>query len=178
MTPASTFEKFLTSVFYTSIIGVSSFLLVFYLVDLAFVSLLNSNLDSIRTAQEAVLNVRPIVMPAKDMFSEIFSDKMYLRNFSYNLISPFAVTSIFLLGSIYFKRFHYIKTATTLILFLVLWVSTSLYVMKLVTDDTVWIGNQYWQNENHVMQVFALIAFTVTIVFSVITYIRLKEKEV
>ncbi|RZL33840.1 MAG: hypothetical protein EOO96_11405 [Pedobacter sp.] len=174
MTPASTFEKFLTAIFYTSIVSVCSFLLVFYLVDLAFVTLLNASLNPEQTA--AIHSGQ--AKPAQSMLSEILRDQTALRYFGYNLISPFTVTSIFLLGSIYFKRFHYIKTAIVVILFIVLWVSLTFYFMNLMIADTVWIGNQYWHNDSHIFLIFSLVALVVTIAFWITTYIRLKEKEV
>ncbi|MCX3264754.1 hypothetical protein [Pedobacter agri] len=171
MIPASIFEKFVSGVFYTSILSTSSFLLVFYLVDLAFVTFFNGQISHMIDSNLAL-------KPAETIVNEVSNDTQYLNYFKYNLISPFTVTSIFLLGSIYFKRFHYIKTAIVVILFTVLWVSLTFYFMNLMIADTVWIGNQYWHNDSHIFLIFSLVALVVTIAFWITTYIRLKEKEV
>lgn len=171
MIPASTFEKFVTGVFYASIVSACSFLLIFYLVDAAFVAYFNGQINHMIT-----LNAE--LKPAQTMVEEVFQDPKTLNYFKYNMVSPFTVTGIFLLGSIYFKRHNYIKTATTLILFLVLWVTSTIYTMKLVTDGTVWVGNSYWQNERNIMQIFGIASLLITIAFYITVYIRLKEKEV
>ncbi len=49
MIPASTFEKFLTSIFFTGILSTVSFVIIFYLTDLAFVSKLRSIYQSVVT---------------------------------------------------------------------------------------------------------------------------------
>ena len=81
MIPASTFEKFLTGVFFTSILTSASFLLLFYLTDLAF-----------------VMNIKA-KMPAEQYF--------FVKNnpnaFKPIYLIPFFVSSVFLLGSIYFS---------------------------------------------------------------------------
>jgi len=171
MTPASMFEKFTSGILYTSIVSPFSFLVIFYLVDAAFITSFNGQINDMITGNSAL-------KPAQAMMEEIINDPSYLNYFKYNAISPFAITSIFLLGSIYFKRFHYIKTATILILFTILWVSSTMYIMKLVTDGTVWVGNSYWQIDSNVYQIFTLVGLFLTIAFYVTTYIRLKEKEV
>ncbi|RZK19614.1 MAG: hypothetical protein EOO86_07090 [Pedobacter sp.] len=171
MTPASMFEKFASGIFYTSIVSTSCFLLIFYLVDSAFVTYFNGQISHMIVANSAL-------KPAQTIVEEIFNDTKNLTYFKYNMVSPFAVASIFLLGSIYFKSFHYIKTATILILFTILWVSTTMYIMKLITDGTVWVGNSYWQVDNNIFQIFTSVGMIITITFYVTIYIRLKEKEV
>ncbi|RZL44582.1 MAG: hypothetical protein EOO93_27790, partial [Pedobacter sp.] len=44
MTPASTFEKFLSGVFYTTLVSFASYIILFYLIDLSFVKYLNMHL--------------------------------------------------------------------------------------------------------------------------------------
>lgn len=179
MTPASVLEKFLTSFFYSSIVSIISFTLVFYLVDLCFVSLLNSQLSLFKVSAEYKTQYKPgELLPTQSIIAEIFEKKanmQYLKSF---FIFPFTIASIFLLGSIYFNRFHYIKTAIALTLFCILWWGSTLYFLNLITKDTVWIGNQYWVSEENVMNVFGLVGLAITACFWITTYIRLKEKEV
>ena len=106
--PASTFEKFLTGVFYTSILSVLSFILVFVLTDFIFISYIKSYFQS----QANLTDIENI----KSFFAKVEFDDLIPF---YTI--PFLVTSIFMLGSIYFNRFHYIKTAISVMIFSGIW---------------------------------------------------------
>ena len=183
MIPASTFEKFLTGVFFTAILSTVSFLVIFYLTDLAFVSKLKSihpsakliaaftDANSDRITTENIQNI------------SYFFTRNYPKQFvSVFLLTPFFVTSVFLLGSIYFNKFHYIKTAICVMIFSGLW---TWIIVK--TGQGLFEGKVLIQHGG-VMDVdnpklwaeigaFALMLL-LTAIFWVITYVRLKEKEV
>lgn len=163
--PASTFEKFLTGVFYTSILSVLSFILVFLLTDFIFISYIKSYFQS----QANLTDIENI----KSFFARVeFYDLIPFYTI------PFLVTSIFMLGSIYFNRFHYIKTAIILMIFnglvwyILMKASDIIFSGKMSVDGGINTGR-----ENSQWISFSLIAIF-SIIAWVIGYIRLKEKEV
>ncbi|SDD42090.1 hypothetical protein SAMN04488024_105384 [Pedobacter soli] len=169
--PASTLEKFLTAMFYTLIVSIPSYLLCFYLVDAAFVSSIRDS--HTLTSSYTDYDGKKIVI---DHFAYFFSTEtaIQFRSFYY---MPLLINSIFLLGSIFFKNFHYVKTAISLMVFVVLWIASTIYVMSKLTDNTVWVGSPYWQDETHIFFATNLVALCLTMIFWLITFIRLKEKE-
>lgn len=160
MIPASTFEKWLCAVFYTGVLSIISFLLIFYLADLAFIKY-----------GESIGAQSP-----KLFFTEFFE-----RDITPYLIAvPVMVTSVFLLGSVYFNRFHYIKTAVITLIFL--------YVIGYLTFRA-----GQWLSEGRTMKAVVVFgddpkqsAFILTLLSTMaitaylwlITFFRLKEKEV
>ena len=162
--PASTFEKFLTGIFFTSILTYVSFILLFYLTDLAFIAKLKG-------------------LYADDLTNlEYFFPKNNPNVFLPLYIAPFFVTSLFLLGSIYFNKFHYIKTAISVMIF-----SGILSAILFKTGAFLFEGKIMIQEENrnmnHLSQSTAewlglLLLAVLTLIFWSITYVRLKEKEV
>jgi hypothetical protein len=162
--PASTFEKFLTGIFFTSILTYVSFILLFYLTDLAFITKLKG-------------------LYADDLTNlEYFFPKNNPNVFLPLYIAPFFVTSLFLLGSIYFNKFHYIKTAISVMIF-----SGILSAILFKTGAFLFEGKILIQEENrnmnHMSQNTAewlglLLLVVLTGIFWSITYVRLKEKEV
>jgi len=170
MTPASVFEKFLAGVVYTALISLFSYLLIFYLTDLAFVKYLNGHLNAFN--HPGIKEVEPILQ-------EIFRGKEFTRYWVYFFALPFLITSIFLLGSIYFNRFHYIKTALSVMVF----VGLASYI---VVKFSVWlmenkVRHHYnFRNDGKDQILLAILLTTsiITVIIWAITYIRLKEKEV
>ena len=175
MTPASVFEKFLAGVVYTAVISLFSYLLIFYLTDLAFVKYLNSHLDAFK----GLLPNNAIVKPVETITHQVFTDEGYRKYCSYFFAFPFLITSIFLLGSVYFNRFHYIKTALSVMVFIGL---ASYLVVKLST----WLMEGKVANYHHfrkedkdwILLLILLVTSIITLIIWTITYIRLKEKEV
>ena len=172
MMPASTLEKFLVGVWYTAIVTIVSYLLVFYVVDLGFVKYLNSNLDAFSVALYKKREIKPV----HTMLNEVLSDANYRRYLRFFFFIPFMFTSIFLLGSVYFNRFHYIKTAMAVLLF----TGVAGYIIfkagGFLTKDMVRSGLE--TKEDVSLQWIFIITGLVTVVMWLITYIRLKEKEV
>ena len=164
MIPASTFEKFLTGLFFTAILSTLSYVVIFYLTDLAFTAKIS---DLVQDKNQ--------VLP----FFEKNSEESFKSLF---LIIPFFVTSVFLLGSIYFNKFHYIKTAISVMIFLGV-ISSILFK----TGEWLFAGkiringgnrslDQITQSTAEMLGALAILALTL-VIWS-ITYIRLKEKQV
>ena len=171
MIPASTFEKFMVSIFYTVIVTVLGYLLVFYLIDLGFVKYLNANLNTFKSAETLKTPIKAV----DGLFDQVISDKKYLKYCSAFFAFPFLITSIFLLGSIYFNRFHYIKTAVSVIIFTYA-VGYLIYkTCDLLTRNMTRINIHF--NEKNVLLWIFLVSVTITVALWFITYIRLKEKE-
>ncbi|MBE5320550.1 hypothetical protein IM793_15390 [Pedobacter sp. MR2016-19] len=175
MTPASVFEKFLAGVVYTAIISLFSYLLIFYLTDLAFVKYLNGHLDAFKGLSPN----NAIVKPVEAINYQVFNDEGYRKYCSYFFAFPFLITSVFLLGSVYFNRFHYIKTALSVMVFTGL---ASYLVVKL----SMWLmegkvanhHNFRKEDRDWILLIVLLVTSIITLIIWTITYIRLKEKEV
>lgn len=172
MTPASTFEKFLSGVFYTTLISFASYIIIFYLIDISFVKYLNMHLSEFKS-----LNNKGASIAAVDsIFSQVFNDAKYREYCMAFFGFPFLITSIFLLGSAYFTSFHYIKTAVSVMLFL----AAGLYLIYKAADvlttgkSKITIGG----DKEKILLSLCLITLVLTLIFWVITYVRLKEKEV
>lgn len=161
--PASTFEKFLTGVFFAGLLSTICFIAIFYLTDLAFVAKVktlseNSNLTAL-------------------YFFERNNDG---QNFLPLYATPLFFTSIFLLGSIYFNKFHYIKTAISVMIFSGIWAYLIYKAGEaLFTDRVSKVSMNMNSNTKDNVQLYSFaILLLLTIVFWAITYVRLKEKEV
>lgn len=172
MIPASRLEKFIASIFYTVIVSLSAYLLLFFLVDFAFVSYLKSLGNSVTTytyesGEQVVLE------------NWIYFFKLEQGKFMYYLyFLPFLLNALFLLGSIAYKNYQYIKTAITMIVYVAIWVIIFGYVMKLKTENTIQVNKYFFQEEVHTFQLFMVIGIILTLVFWGLAFLRLKEKEV
>ena len=162
--PASTFEKFLTGIFFTSVLTYISFILLFYITDLLFITKLKGIYSNDYTELQFLFSKN-----RKDFFMPLY-------------VVPFFVTSVFLLGSIYFNKFHYIKTAISVMIF-----SGIIFLILFKTGEFLFDGKiliqQEDRNMNHMPQHTAewlgvLLLVVLTAIFWSITYVRLKEKEV
>ena len=161
--PASTFEKFLTGVFFAGILSTICFIGIFYLTDLAFVAQVKNLPEKLGTT-------------ALYFYEKNNDGQSFLPLYA----TPLFITSIFLLGSIYFNKFHYIKTTISVMIFSGLWA----YIIYKTGDalfsarvSTVSMNMNNNTKENIGLYIFLLL-MALTIVFWTITYVRLKEKEV
>ncbi len=177
--PASTFEKFLTGLFFVIFLGIGSYLLLFYVTDLIFVARIRNLYEGVSAVSTAVGEVREVKITEELPY---FFEKNNPNEFKALYFLPFLVTSIFFLGSIYFNKFHYIKTAisvmifsgvTTYILF-----KTGEWLMKgkvMINDGDM--GNEHLSKSTAELYV-SILFIVLTLIFWSITYVRLKEKEV
>jgi hypothetical protein len=177
MIPASTFEKFVAGIFYTTVLGIIGYILLFYITDLLFISKLRSWYDA--SGNTSFVDGKKIEM--SQLFPYLFT-KNSPDLFKPIYIIPFFVTSVFLLGSIYFNKFHYIKTAISVMIFsgilsFILFKTGSwLFEGKIMIDQEDRNMNHMSQNTAEWLGVLLLVALTA--IFWSITYVRLKEKEV
>ncbi len=180
MIPASTFEKFLTGIFFTALLSTLSFIIIFYLTDLAFITKLKSMAHMIGREtfdSETGENIKSEMSNLSYFFVQNGFDHKFIP--IYGL--PFFVTSIFLLGSIYFNKYHYIKTAIFTMIFSGIWTWIMVKSGQTIFDGRIMINDS--QREYHNFKglielgLFFLILL-LTAIFWSITYTRLKEKQV
>lgn len=181
MIPASTFEKLVAGIFYTTVLGIFSYLLLFYLTDLAFVIKLRSWYE--HSGRNMFLDGEKVELA--EMFP-FFFPYFHFRNdrhmFEGFYMLPFLFTSLFLLGSIYFEKFHYIKTAIVVMIFSGIWTAIIAKSGKLLFDGRIPIDREQtrhiFQNRDSGEIWLTVLGIALTLIFWAITYVRLKEKEV
>lgn len=169
--PASVFEKFLAGIFYTAFVSISSYLIIFYLTDISYTAYINSQINALKAVNTAALEIKG----ARTFLTEIAPSQ---EVFSYFFAMPFLLTSIYLLGSIYFNRFHYIKTTVSVMIFSGVAMYIISEVSDLITKNMVMVNHSYRNDKSDVLTIILLITILLTLVFWIIAYIRLKEKEV
>ncbi|MGY4386530.1 hypothetical protein ACVWYN_003585 [Pedobacter sp. UYP24] len=177
--PASTFEKFVAAIFFTAILAVASYVAIFYLTDLGFVTKLRTIYSSIATSTsfDDSRGKFTVVKDNVDYFFNANRENLYPQL----LVLPFFVTSVFLLGSIYFNKFHYIKTAISVMIFSGIWGYIVINTIEFLArgrhnkQDSVF---SHGPDKDLALWLFALFISVLTMIFCVITYVRLKEKEV
>lgn len=171
MSPASVFEKFLCSMFYTAVVSIASYLLIFYIIDISFSSYFASILKEMKH-----LDIKGGIKGTQSLFEQTKAVKEDIWHF---IPAPLLITSVFLLGSIYFNRFHYIKTAISVMLFYGIASYIIYSALDFLTSDMVRINQSSHQNnQNSAFLLILLITTALTLIFWAITYVRLKEKEV
>ena len=186
MVPASTLEKTLCSIFYVVILFVIVFTVAFYLVNIITVGLANLiHPDYSGVARNGIVH--------KAHISNIFRIPGNPRNMAqYFFLLFFAVQSVAFLGSIYFPKYSYIKTAISitivcLVIALVGFYFTSFFMPRGGFNElsTYRVFSEDG-NETRVIQLPAWIGkvlkflffYAFPPIFWVTTYFRLKEKEV
>jgi hypothetical protein len=172
MTPASVFEKFMCGLFYSAIVSILSYLLIFYLTDLAFTNYVNSTLSTfkdVKLENQTLKGAQTFIdsaLPNMDVTRAFFA-------------IPFLIASIFFLGSIYFERFHYIKTAVSVMVFSGIASYLIFKTADLLTRDMVSVNRSFRsEDKDNILLIALLITMVLTLIFWTITYVRLKEKEV
>jgi hypothetical protein len=116
LVPASLFEKLLSAILYGVILYFVCYTLVYYAVDFIMVKVSNGIISTLAEHDHSVTN-------RSEDIANVFApnDRGAGEAFIYIILGYFAIQSIFLLGSVYFAKFQYIKTlVSALIVFLVL----------------------------------------------------------
>lgn len=174
--PASHIDKFLSSSFYIFIVFPIIFLLFYYLIDCSFVNIGNSIMDNYPRKGNVVKN------------EFVFIYMMNNKTLHLDTIVGVWVTiqSFIMVGSIYFKRWTYIKTAFTgLVLFFLIYLIAGTAFEILVTD----LAHQVEVNSNAYLQVKSIedvisditlicLKYIFTPILILIAYFKLKEKQV
>lgn len=183
LVPASTFEKLLCSLLYTVILFSVVFIASFYLVDTLMVAIAN-NLSAENAAAEkiTVINVFDVTLLSFNRDSVV--------NF---LLFFFSVQSAFLLGSVYFEKYSFIKTiiagfVACFILFCLMYFFNELVLPKggyhngFLTSYRVHIdgiNDRLIQVPRWIGETFLFLAMYFIAPFVwIVTYFRLKEKQV
>lgn len=183
LVPASAFEKLLCSILYTVVLFFVVFVAAYYLVDVLMVAIANSlPLDNATGEKASVINVFKITLVRFNRDSTI--------NF---LLFFFSVQSVFLLGSVYFEKYSFIKTIIAgfvggFLLFCLMY----FFTQKLLPDGgypsgflTAYrvhvdgINDHLVQVPRWIGEVFRfLMMYSIAPFFWIVTYFRLKEKQV
>lgn len=185
--PVSLLEKLLTTILFGVILFFICYTIIFYVIDIPMVKLSNEMIRS----KAALIHFANY--PIQEVTNVFFPPKLAEANiFIYILLGYFVIQSIFLLGSVYFVNFQFIKTLVAgLIVFLIL----VFFVHKVLgsfmpyggffTPFTVYRVNDVLKGElmiklpewlNSIL--LFLIKYSLAPCLWVVTYFRLKEKEV
>ena len=189
--PASHLEKLLCGILFGVVLFFLAYTAVFYLVDIPMVSLANQVIA--RQHQHWPGTWQPIgtveVLNLWNMPWAPIPDRQY----HLFLLGYFAVQSAFLLGSVYFARWSFIKTVIGILLF---WGGFIMFTDKVVNEHLPAGWHAYdmlrWYDNPDNSPVFRmvqlpdtverllviLVQYSIPPAFWVITYFRLKEKEV
>lgn len=183
LVPASTFEKLLCSLLYTTLLFFVVFTATYYLADVLMVGIANAITDPVEPG------VKITVVNVFDAISLPFNNDTTL-NF---LLFFLSIQSAFLLGSVYFAKYSFIKTIISgfIIGFLVFcflyFVATRLlppgdYTSGFLTAYRVrmdGVDDRLVQIPGWIGQVFRfLIMYGIAPFLWTVTYYRLKEKQV
>ncbi|MBO9200918.1 MULTISPECIES: hypothetical protein [Niastella] len=115
LTPASALEKLLTAIVFGVILFFISYTIVFYAFDVIMLKVANGVMSNWLEQHHRAPR------PPQELLNVFIPDDSAKEFLFYILLIFFAVQSIFLLGSLYFVKFQYIKTLVSgLIVFLVL----------------------------------------------------------
>lgn len=166
LVPASAFEKFLCSLFFAVILFPLLIIGAFYLVDVSMVALSNSFLANSIRGKSTVVNILAV-----DFLRFNANQAIKL------LVIFFSIESLFLLGSVYFKKYNFIKTIITgflifLLCFLLVYIIAE-HVLPEKEDDYYFLKIEKW-----FPTVLQVLAYAIAPLAWVATYFVLKAKQV
>jgi hypothetical protein len=183
LVPASAFEKLLCSLLYTVVLFFVVFTLAYYLVDIVMVNIANGIYGSQSNASKAsVVNMFKVNLLRFNSDSSL--------NF---LLMFFSVQSAFLLGSVYFEKYSFIKTIISgfvgcFILFCLMYLLNEKllpegdYPRGFLTAYRVYVdgvNDPLVQVPRWIGEVFRfLLMYAIAPFLWIVTYYRLKEKQV
>ncbi len=178
MAPASILEKFLNGLLYSIVLLFIVLTLVFYFVDVTMIYIFNK------------INVSMGYASSRSNVANVFIVKEHNKNIVLYLLLAFvSIQSFFLLGSVYFKRYSFIKTIIALFILFFLFISWMGYFHSKIVPGNFTDGfSKYEVYTNHIIQLevpvwfsdvlFNLLKYGVPLVLWYATYFRLKEKEI
>ncbi|HEY8971685.1 MAG TPA: hypothetical protein VIM64_21435 [Puia sp.] len=189
--PASHLEKLLCGILFGVVLFFIAFTIVFYIVDIPMVSLANHIIAG--EHQHWPNTFQPIGSVGVLNIWNTGWAPVIDRKYHFFLCGYFAIQSAFLLGSVYFTRWSFIKTVVSLLVF---WVAFILYAQKGIAEHLPDGWHPYdlvrWTNNTENIAAASVVSLPGTMekififlmqcslppVFWIITYFRLKEKEV
>lgn len=186
--PASALEKLLCALFFSVVLLFVFYSIAFYVVDIPMVKFINTHrVHYIRPTQQGyTFEPSNIVNILKNL------GNLWDAPISAFLLIYLSIQSVFILGSVYFRRLSFIKTIVTVLLLIVFFVVLVNIASGIIVPngwDTIQF--QKWGQYNGIVQskavvlpgwmekfLLLLIQYPPPFIFWFITYIRLKEKEV
>jgi hypothetical protein len=181
LVPASAFEKLLCALAYAVLFFFIAFVAAFYLVDILMVAIAN-----------AIPHHEGL--PEKTSIANVFDVNLFpgQNEFNINLvIFFFSVQSIFLLGSIYFKKYSFVKTIIggfvgCFIIFLLLFfmfenvLPQGEFILGLTSYrvDVDGINDHLVQVPGWISELLKFALYAIAPFGWIVTYFRLKEKQV
>jgi len=182
LTPASVLEKYLTGIFYTTIVPILSYVLIFYVVDFIFIKANFSSYTYVDNVYIQGKYVEKTIEKNDWLFFNYNALSHSYFNYAASVCSVFSlvVTSIFLAGSIYFNRFQYIKTIVSVSVFIGVLTLVYIQTVNFFFDNKVLVNpNQSDHNSGEFsMYILVTAMMLIALFFYVLGYIRYKEKEV
>jgi hypothetical protein len=190
--PASQLEKTLCALFYGIIIFFVAYTIVFYVADLIMVKVANSINYSYWQKNHSAGDTFVPEKVVNILYLEDMSARKINVGFLF-LLGYFAVQSAYLLGSVYFTRFSFIKTTISLLLlslFIILFIGKILG--GLLPSGSFYEGITSYQifdggfGEQKIIRlpewvgtgVLFLFKYAFAPIFWIVTYFRVKEKEI
>lgn len=163
LVPASTLEKFLCSLVYSVVLFTAVFTAAYYFVDILMLALSNEVLPEDRVQKGSIFNA------FKTGFFILRED---LRINA--LLFFFSIQSAFLLGSVYFKKYSFIKTIICgFIIYFFLFGLTYIFCKPLFPGDSNEGRIPRW-----IEQAFGvLVMYVIAPLLWILTYYRLKRKQ-
>jgi len=190
--PASQLEKLLCALFFGVLLFFVAYTLLFYLVDIPMVGLANRLILAHAVHGHTTISSEYPIQVYNLITKE--GGPMPDKEFNVFILAYFALQAAFILGSVYFARYSFIKTVVSLLLLTLVYM---LFVIKGISGslpdgwhlgeslfewgqngapngDRKLIRDPSWVGDS----LFFLIKYCMPFIFWSITYTRLKEKEV
>jgi len=189
--PASHLEKLLCALLFSIVLFFIAFTLVFYIIDIPFVQAAN-NLMGERNRTSADMSSVPYTTPVYNVLKATGAP-MPEQDDHLFLTSYFAFQSVYMLGSVYFTRSAFIKTTVSVLLFMLIYVAfvsegvgRQLPPEWFIKDLFQWqrasslVGQGQWVKLPFAIEcaLKILLIYGIPVLFWVITFFRLREKEV
>ncbi|HTE26085.1 hypothetical protein [Flavitalea sp.] len=192
--PASHFEKLVCGLLYGVVFFFISYTVIFYIVDFAMVNFGNSIASEPRNLGEAIEKPAKVINVFGRNSETLGTTNDEPNPFRVFILAYLAVQSAYILGSVYFAKFSFIKTTIALAcvaLVITLFVGKALYPMlpeggfySGLTSFRVY-ANGNFDNAKLVTLpewiddiLLFLLQFAFAPIFWIVTYFRFKEKEV
>ncbi len=166
LVPASSFEKFLCSLLYTVVLFSLFLTAAFYVADIVMVTVANavSGVDP-AVPKSAVVNVFNLEFMRINPDAAIYVFPLF-----------FSVQSIFLFGSVYFRKYNFIKTIISCFLIFLICFLVVYCIHELLPDRE----DEYYFSkiENWFPTFLQVLVYAIAPIFWVATYFQLKKKQV